>query len=194
VAGIWWRRTRNLDLGGLISRVYEASLSIDLGRKGFAVKGKADEGRVFYERGIAEALAGFKDAQATADPEAIILAEYTFLNQELQFCEKADADALGSLAQAIAAFDDAFRALGIVGDRVLYQGAERTHPRDRKYRVDGFPKDAFHVACIAHRTRVRNIMRAPGIDPIEKALLRQRRLNLAAAQNGYAAKQKKAMT
>jgi len=51
----------------------------------------------------------------------------------------------------------------------------------------------LHIACISHKTRLQNILRAPGIDPIEKALLKQRFVNLPAAQNGYIEKQKKVL-
>jgi hypothetical protein len=80
-----------------------------------------------------------------------------------------------------------------VEDVILYKGAEQSHPHSRKYRVSGFPKDSFHIACIAHKTRLQNILRSPGIDPIEKALLKQRFANLSAAQHGYIEKQKTAM-
>ena len=49
------------------------------------------------------------------------------------------------------------------------------------------------MACISHKTRIQNILRAPGIDPIEKALLKQRFANLSAAQNSYIEKQKTAL-
>jgi hypothetical protein len=138
-------------------------------------------------------LSIFRDAQSTIDPHTIILAEYTFLNQELQFCEENDADSLSSLTQAIQSFGDAFLALKAVEDTTLYQGAELTHPHSKKYRISGFPKDAFHLACISHRTRIQNMLRTPGVDPIEKALLKQRFADLSTAQNGYIEKQKKTM-
>ena len=75
----------------------------------------------------------------------------------------------------------------------IYKGAERSHPHNKKYRINGFPKDSFHIACIAHRTRLQNVLRAPGIDPIEKSLLKQRHANLSTAQNGYTEKQKKVL-
>jgi len=182
-----------LELTGLVDRTYAAAASIDFGRKGFATRGKAEEGRLSYERGISVALSTFRDAQSTADPQAIILVEYTFLNQELLFCEKSDADSISSLTQAIQSFNDAFLALRTVEDSTLYQGAEQTYPHNKNYRVNGYPKDSFHIACNAHRTRLRNILRAPGIDPIEKALLKQRFANLATGQKGYIEKQKKAI-
>ena len=41
-----------MDLTGLLSRISEAAAAIDFGRKGFATRGKAEEGRISYETGI----------------------------------------------------------------------------------------------------------------------------------------------
>jgi len=183
-----------LDRIGLTLDISNAAINIDSGRKGFATRGKAEEGRISYETGISQALIAFKEAQRTADPQIIILAEYTFLSQEIEFCDKTDKDSFSSLTQAIQSFDDAFLVLKIVEDKTLYKGAEDSHPHNQKYRVNGFPKDAFHIACIGHKTRLQNVLRSPGIDPIEKALLKQRFVNLSAAQSGYIEKQKKTLT
>ena len=179
---------------GLVDSIHAAAAAIDFGRKGFATRGKAEEGRIFYETGIAEALAAFKEAQATADPHTIILVEYTFLTQELQFCDGSDKDSFTSLTQAIQNFDDAFLALKIVEDSTQYKIAEQIIPHHKDYRVKGgYPKDSFHVACGSHKTRIKNILRSPGIDTIEKSLLKQRLANLPTAQNGYIEKQKKVL-
>jgi hypothetical protein len=176
-----------------VNSLFEAAIAIDFGRKGFAARGKEREGRISYEDGISKALSAFQEAQTTADPKILILAEYAFVSQELQSCEETDKDTLSSLAQAIASFDDAFLALDIVENSALYQGAEKTWPHNPKNRIQGFPKDAFHQACIAHKTRLQNILRSPGIDPIEKALLKQRFSNMQTAQGGYIEKQKTAL-
>jgi len=181
-----------LDRAGLLSRIAEAAANIDSGRKGFATWGKEHEGRMSYERGIAEALAAFKEAQATADPLTMILAEYTFLTQELHFCKKSDKDSINSLTKALQFFDDAFLALKAV-EEDGYKTAEKTYPHNKDYRVMGYPKDSFHIACSSHITRIKNILRAPGIDPIEKALLKQRLANLPTTQNSYIEKQKKVL-
>jgi len=181
-----------LDLTGLASRIYEAVINIDSGRKGFAIIGKERAGRINYELGIARAMAAFREAQAAADPHLIILAEYTFITQEFQLCDKTDKDTINSLTQAIQSFSDAFLALKAV-EGAHYEAAEQIFPHSRRYRVHGYPKDALHIACIAHRARLKNILRAPGLDPMEKALLQQRFANLAAAQGGYMEKQKKAL-
>jgi hypothetical protein len=146
-----------LDLITLANDIVSAATSIDAGRKGFAIKGKAEEGRISYEKGITQAMSAFQQAQATADPQTIILAEYTFLSQELEFCDATDNYSLSSLTQAMQSFDDAFLALRVVEDKNLYHGVEDAIPHSDTYRVNGFPKDAFHIACNRHRTRLQNV-------------------------------------
>ncbi|MDR1837664.1 MAG: hypothetical protein LBQ89_08405 [Treponema sp.] len=41
---------------GLLSRITQAALAIDYGRKSIATRGKEQEGRISYEDGIAEAM------------------------------------------------------------------------------------------------------------------------------------------
>ena len=182
-----------MDRVGLTLNISDAAIRIDYGRKGFATRGKAEEGRISYETGIALAMETFKEAQATADPEITLLAEYTFITQELEFCEKTDKDAINSLSRGIRFFDDAFLALPIVKNKTLYQAVEKTFPHDEKYRFRGFPKDAFLFACGSHKARLENILKSPGIDPIEKALHKQRLETIKAGQKGYMEMQKKAL-
>jgi len=170
-----------------------AVINIDTGRKGWAIRGKEQEARIAFEEGVDLALFTFQNAQTSSDPQAIILAEYTYLSQEFHLCDEADKEALGSLTQAVQSFDDAFLALQVVDDGAIYQGVDKAFPHKNVYRISGFPKDAFHIACMAHKTRLQNILRSPGVDFIEKTLLKQRFVNLSAAQNGYIAKQKKAL-
>ena len=182
-----------MDITGLITNVYVAAANIDFGRKGFAIIGNEREGRISYEKGIANAMTAFKEAQATADPQTIIMVEYTFLSQELQFCEKSDKDSFNSLTKALQMFDDAFLALKTVENSTIYQGVDQCTPHHKDYRVCDYPKDSFHIACGSHKIRIKNILRSPGIDPIEKALLKQRLANLPVAQKAYIEKQKKAL-
>jgi hypothetical protein len=181
-----------LDKIGLVSSIAKAAIYIDTGRKGFAIRGREQEGRISYEDGITEALDAFQKAKASNDPQTIILVEYTFISQELQLCDKSDKDTISSLTQAVQSFDDAFLALQAV-EESGYQAAEKTYPHHGKYRVSGFPKDSFHIACIGHKTRLQNILRSPGIDPIEKTLFKQRFANLSAAQSGYIGMQRTAL-
>jgi hypothetical protein len=179
-----------MDPTGLINKIFQAVVDIDFGRKGLTTDGKEHDGRIAYETGITGASGAFKEAQGSADPQTLILVELAFLQQELQFCSESDADTKSSLTQAVQSFEDALRSLEVVENAALYQGAEKTWPTSSKYRIQGSPKDAFHLACIGHRTRLRNVLRAPGINMIEKAVLNQRIVNMSSAQNGYTKKQK----
>ena len=183
---------------GLVSSIYQAAINIDFGRKGFAIRGKEQEGRLSYERGIAQAMTAFKEASnqrfaTTADPETILLAEYTFITQELEFCEKTDKDAINSLTQALQFFDEAFPVLKIVKNKTLYQAVDKSLSHKREFRFKGFPKDAFHVAFGSHKARLQNILKTPGLDPIEKTLLKQRLANISAGQKKYVEMQGKAL-
>jgi hypothetical protein len=182
-----------LDLITLARNIINAATLIDSGRKGFAIKGKEREGRINYEKGIAKAMSVFKEAQAAADPETIILAEYAFLSQELEFCEKTDKESLNSLTQALQFFDEAFPVLKIVKDKTLYQVVEKTYAHKREFRFKGFPKDVCHVAFGSHKARLQNILKTPGLDPIEKALSKQRLVNISTGQKKYVEMQRKAL-
>jgi hypothetical protein len=178
---------------GLVSSIYQAAINIDFGRKGFAIRGKEQEGRLSYERGIAQAMTAFKEAQTIADSETILLAEYTFITQELEFCEKTDKDAISSLTQALQFFDEAFLVLKIIKNKTLYQAVDKSLSHKREFRFKGFPKDAFHVAFGSHKARLMNILKTPGLDPIEKALLKQRLVNISTGQKKYVEMQRKAL-
>ena len=45
MAGICLKQRKNLDLAGLILKVNGAAVAIEFGRKGFATKGKTEEGQ-----------------------------------------------------------------------------------------------------------------------------------------------------
>ena len=183
-----------MELTGLIDSINDAAINIDYGRKGFAIRGKEQKGRIAYEKGISKAMSAFKQAQKSDDPQTIILAEYTFLAKELQLCDARDKNSLTSLTSAIESFDEAFLCLEIVENHAHYQIAEKTYSRRRDCRFKGFPKDAFHLACASHRTRLQNMLSATGLDLIEKSLLKQRAASLTTAQNNYVEKQSIALT
>ena len=108
-------------------------------------------------------------------------------------CDEKDKYSLSSLNQAKLSFDDAFQALQVVENSAFYKEADKTYPHHKDYRTCNLPRDAFHVACNGHKTRLQNILRFSGVDPIEKALVEQRLDNLITAKNSYIIKQKKAL-
>jgi hypothetical protein len=183
----------NMDLTGLVNNIVIGASDIDKGRKNIATDGLEHAGRLFYERGILTALDVFKNAQISTDPQTMILVELTFLQQEFQFCNDTDTITRSSLTQAIQSFEDALRSLKTVEDSILYKAAETTYPTAPKYRYQGCPRDAIHLACAAHRTRLQNSLRTPGINMIEKTVITQRAANMTAIQTAYVEKQGKAM-
>jgi hypothetical protein len=163
------------------------------GRKGWEIAGETEAGRVSYQDGLAKAMAAFQEAAVSGDARALILVDHAYVTEERQHCDPHDADVMGSLKAAIAGFDDALRVLPTVGSAALYQAVETSYPHTGDYRVNGLPKDAYHVVCIAHKARLRNSLRTPGLSLTEKALYQQRRVNMGAAQGVYAALQKTAL-
>jgi hypothetical protein len=182
-----------LDRAGLLNDILVGANHITEGRKGFAIPGKERQGRITYEDGIALALSAFQEIRREADPQTFVLAEVYFLTQELQFCVGEDTETRSSLTYAIQSFRDSLRSLEAVEDVAAYKIAEKTYPTDLKKRVQGFPADVFHQACGSHQTRLHNILRSPGIDMLEKALLKQRTANMKAARDAYIENQRKAL-
>jgi hypothetical protein len=181
-----------MDQTGLTNKILFSVENIALGRKNLATDGREHEGRLFYEDGISTATIAFEEARITADPQTMMLAEEAFVEQELQFCSEQDTHTRSSLEAALQSFDDAFLSLEAV-EGSGYREADKTWPHNPQNRIQGFPKDAFHQACIAHRTRLNNVLRSPGINMIEKAVLKQRAANMTAAQMSYIEKQKQAL-
>jgi hypothetical protein len=164
------------------------------GREWLDTEGLEAAGRVSYNRGLSSALELFREVQKNADTdlETPIITEKAYLTQELQFCAPSDNHTRNSLTTAIQGFDDAQRALKIVMNPKLYRIAEQTYPTILKLRHNGMPKDAFHIACDSHRTRLGNILRVPGINLKEKAVLEQRFANINTVQIFYQKLQEKA--
>jgi hypothetical protein len=161
-----------------------------------ATDGLEKDGRLSYSEGLDVAMSSFELAQiaASSDLELLILAEYAFLLQELKHCDPSDTETISSLTQAIQSFDDALLSLQAVESGKPYQIADMVYPHSAKHRLKDMPKDAFHIACAAHRTRIGNILRSPGLNMTEKALLKQRAANLTTAQSVYLDKQKQALS
>ena len=182
-----------MDLTGLVDSIVLGAFNIDKGRKNLAANGLEHTGRLYYEEGISTTLECFKNAQVSSVPQTMILVELVFLQQEFQYCDESDNFSRSSLTKAIQSFEDALRSIKIVEDTTLYRGAEATYPTDDKYRYHGFPRDAVHLACAAHKTRLQNSLRVPGINMIEKAVITQRAANMTTIQAAYLEKQKKAL-
>jgi hypothetical protein len=182
-----------LDAIGLVDRVFKAVANIAAGRKGLATDGEEHEGRISYEGGLASALAALQEALASGDPRTMVLIDHAYVAQERQFCDARDAKTLSSLRAAAIGFDDSLNSLTVVADAVLYRAADKTHSHNSAHLIDGMPVDVFHDTCRAHRTRLTNTLRSPGINMLEKAIHEQRIVNMSAAQDVYLTLQKGAL-
>ena len=182
-----------MDTIGLLHRIAESVASIAEGRRGLDTEGEAEAGRVSYRSGLAKAMTAFKEAAVSGDAETMILVEPAFLTEETRMCDPANKAVVGSLTAATDSFDDALRSLTAVADATLYRGVELACPRTSKYRVGIMPKDAFNLACIAHRTRLNNTLKTPGLNATEQAMYKQRRTNMSAVQRVYLTLQKTAL-
>jgi hypothetical protein len=182
-----------MDLIGLVNNTIKSVTQIDKGRKGLRTDGQEHEGRLYFEEGISNASSTFSQALSTGDPQVILATEEAFIEQELKYCSDDDIYSRSSLTQALQSFEDAFLCFESVIDQAGYKAAEKTWPHTPKYRVKNYPKDAFHLACISHRTRLHNVLRAPGINMIEKTVLEQRVANMTSAQAAYLGKQKEVL-
>ena len=184
-----------MDQTGLITNIANSEHAIYQGRIWMTTVGTEIAGRISYSDGLDLAISSFKMVQsyASTDLELLIRVEKLFLEQELNHCDKLDTQAVSSLTQAIQSFDDALLALKAVEGQ-LYKVVDMAFPNSAKYRIKDMPKDAFHIACASHRTRIGNILRAPGLNMIEKELLKQRAANLSTAQAAYLKKQQEALS
>ena len=179
---------------GWIDRIGDSVGLIAIGRKGLATIGEAEAGLLSYLGGLSDAMSVFQESAISGDAEAMILVEHAFLTEEKRMCDPANKAVIGSLTAASDSFDDALRSLKSVVDASLYRGAELTYPRITKYRVGNMPKDAFHIACIAHRTRLNNTLKTPGLNATELGIYKQRVANMGVAQDVYKELQQKALT
>ena len=65
------KQRQSLVKTGLLSKIYEATFAIEFGRKGFATRGKAEEGRISYETGAGSVSDFLCNRQITRNSERI---------------------------------------------------------------------------------------------------------------------------
>jgi hypothetical protein len=163
--------------------------TINEGRRGIATPGGAENGRVNFEKGHAIARQTFQEALVSGDIELILLAEYFFVAKELADSEDDEPEGKASAEAALQSFDDAFLALKVVDDPAAYRGVEMAFPHRGQWRYKGLPRDAFHVACFAHKTRLKNGLSRLGLPKLDRELTKARIAALGATQQVYCAKQ-----
>ncbi|GHV76695.1 hypothetical protein AGMMS49942_15160 [Spirochaetia bacterium] len=170
---------------GLTIGIVRAVSDIADGRIGLRTKGKTEEGREDFAKGLALGKQLFTEVKDCRDPELMLLAEYLFMNQELEGARSEEKIGRASYQSAVHDFDDAFLSLKSVKDAAMYQGAENTHPHRAPFRYKGMPNDAFHIAYTGHYARLQNKLKPIGIDPDEQILTELRMAVCKSAQGVY---------
>lgn len=105
-----------MDPVGLIKKLNDAANLIFFGRTARRTHGQTEQGLGNFEQGLVLAMQVFDEALVSADPFLMLLAEYTFVVQELESGCPEEKEALTSYRAARSAFDDAFQALEVVKD------------------------------------------------------------------------------
>jgi hypothetical protein len=178
---------------GLTIGILYAVSQIETGRIGLRTKGKTEEGRENFAEGLELGKQIFSEVKNCGDPELMLLAEYAFVNQELEGARAEEKIGRASYESAVHDFDDAFLSLKAVKDAAMYQGAENTHPHRSPFRYKGMPNDSFHVAYTGHYTRLQNKLKPIGIDPDEQVLTELRMAVCKSAQAVYLEMQQSAL-
>jgi hypothetical protein len=178
---------------GLTIGILRAVSKITDGRIGLRTKGKAEEGREDFAEGLTLGKKIFSEVKDSGDSELMLLAEYGFINQELEGARAEEKIGRASYQSAIQDFDDAFLSLKSVKDAAMYQGAENTHPHRAPFRYKNMPNDSFHIAYTGHYTRLQNKLKPIGIDPDEQTLTELRMAVCKSAQEVYLGMQREVL-
>jgi hypothetical protein len=178
-----------LDRVGWIDRINRAVDSIARGRIKRTIKGQAEEGLEYFYDGLDNLIQIVREVTVLNDPLLMTLVEYTILAQEREGALPEEVQGRASFEEALREFDDAFRCIPLVDKPEIYKDVEKSYPIRGKYRYQGMPLDAYHVAYISHKTRMNNNRRRIGIDHKELELQDCRDELYVAAQDCYRERQ-----
>jgi hypothetical protein len=178
-----------MEKSGLSIDMTVAVINIARGRLGLIADGQEHEGRLIFESGIRQARKVISEAMTSGDPELMLLAEYTYMSQTLEYATENDTVGRSRAQAAIDSFEDAFLSLQALADTAAYQAVEKAFPHRGQWRYKGLPRDAFHVAMLAHKTRITNSISMIGVNPLDVGLAETRHAAVSTAQNVYWKKQ-----
>jgi hypothetical protein len=175
-------------IGSIDKRIADSVLLIAKGRVYLHTPKKEASGRAILNKGIYKAESAFGDAVKSKDAAVMIRVELVFVNQELQYSDNSFTG--GSLEAAKTNLTDALNSHKVLFSTKSYPDADKTHSTGRAYRYKTLPKDAFHIACNSHITRLSNTLRSTELSPNMRALYKARIENMQAAKEIYIEKQR----
>jgi hypothetical protein len=162
------------------------------GRRKLYVKGTEIEGLLQYREGYEVIMSLFKEALASGDPEIMLLAEFFYTASELHESYGNEPVAKSSAQAAVRKFEEALWAVRTVQDP-HYGIVHKVFSSERTYRHKGMPKDAYHIACLSDRARVKNGLSRMGLSAEDKGIAFSRVAMLDGAQDAYMGLQNKSL-
>jgi hypothetical protein len=175
--------------------IFDAVVLIEEGRRLHFVEDTALQGLKRFKEGSALLTKAFLDAKATNDLETILKAEYDFLAAGIASGSPDETLAKGSAEAGLDVIDDALRAIKAVQSDDGYKWVDLAYPRHdkRTWRFKDMPRDAFHVFCASHTSRLQNGLKRYGVSAIDRALITLRVDTINAIEEAYCAMQRKAV-
>jgi hypothetical protein len=184
-----------MEKNSLLIDISYAVRLIEQGRRKHFVTGQAEEGLSDFKDGSAALHQTFTSALATKDLELILSAEYYFLEAGIEEGAPDEVFAKGSAEAGLEVIEDALLALKAVADSTMYKGVDLAYPHHdkKKWRYKDMPKDAFHVFCASHKSRLQNGLTRFGVSQIGRELITLRFDTISAIEEIYCEMQRQAL-
>jgi hypothetical protein len=169
---------------------------IEEGRRLHFVEDTAVQGLKRFKEGNYLLKKAFLDAKATNDLEVILNAEYDFLAAEIAMGDPDETLAKGSAEAGIEVIEDALNALKALALGNAYKAVDLAYPHHdkRSWRYKDMPKDAFHVFCASHKSRLQNGLKRYGVSTIDRDLITMRVDTISAIEEAYCAMQRQILS
>jgi hypothetical protein len=177
----------------LLVEMGEGVAKLAEGRRKLYTKGTEADGLSLYQKGYKAIISLFKDALASDDAELMLFAELFYTASELHESHSNEPVAKSSAKAAVLKFEEALQAVRIVSDVAQYHAVHKVISTEKTYRFKGMPKDAYHIACLSDRARVKNGLSRMGLSDEDRQIAFARIALLDGAQDTYVEWQKKSL-
>jgi hypothetical protein len=160
-----------MEKNGLLSDMRNAVANLAEGRRKLYTEGTEVEGLKSYQKGYKVIVSLFKEALATGDPEMILLAELFYTVSELNESHSNEPVAKNSAQAAVRKFEEALQAVRVICNPAYDYGVvHKVFSTEKAFRHKGMPKDAFHIAFLSDRARVKNGLSRLGLSPEDRGI------------------------
>jgi tetratricopeptide (TPR) repeat protein len=156
-----------MEKNGLFIDMQDGVADLAKGRRMLYIEGTEVEGLKSYKEGYEQIISLFKEAIATGDPEIMLLAELYYTARELYESQGNEPVAKTSAQAAVRKFDEALQIVKVVQNQG-YSLVHKAFSTEKAFRHKGMPKDAFHIAFLSDRARVKNGLSRLGLSPEDR--------------------------